>query len=190
MSMKLRTKLMFAEELEKMLQTIPMEKVRVTTLCKNCGTIPPTFYYHFHDKYELAAWIFLYDFTSVFGDREPGFNVERIILNLQRMNERRKFYQKTYTDNSQNAINHYIKSFNVKSAMDAIKYSSDNPITDEQMRQIKYHSYGMMGLFEEWLMEKDAITIQELAAFQFDHTPDFLREAYDKYPFQTSAFLE
>ena len=43
MSMKLRTKLMFAEELERMLQTMPMEKVRVTTLCKNCGTIPPTF---------------------------------------------------------------------------------------------------------------------------------------------------
>lgn len=58
------------------------------------------------------------------------------------------------------------------------------------MRQIKYHSYGMMGLFEEWLMEKDSITIQELASFQYDHTPDFLKEAYDKYSFQTSAFLE
>ena len=58
------------------------------------------------------------------------------------------------------------------------------------MRVIKHHSYGMMGLFEEWLMEKDSITIQELASFQYDHTPEFLKEAYDRYPFQTAAFLE
>ena len=48
----------------------------------------------------------------------------------------------------------------------------------------------MMGLFEEWLMEKDSISIQELASFQYDHTPEFLREAYDRYPFQAAAFLE
>lgn len=190
MSMKLRTKLMFAEELERMLQTMPMEKVRVTALCKNCGTIPPTFYYHFHDKYELAAWIFLYDFTTVYGDTTPGFTVERIITNLSTMNKRKKFYQKTYTDQSQNAINHYIQQFNVQSAVDAIKHLSNAPISDEQIHWIKYHSYGMMGLFEEWLMEKDSITIQELASFQYEHTPDFVKEAYDKYPFRTSEFLE
>ena len=190
MSMKLRTKLMFAEELERMLQTMPMEKVRVTALCKNCGTITPTFYYHFHDKYELVAWSFLYDFTTVFGDKAPGFTVERIIENLGRMNERRKFYQRTYTDKSQNSINHYIQQFNVQSAVDAIRHISDAPIPNEQMLAIKYHSYGMMGLFEEWLTEKDPITIQELASFQYAHTPDFLREAYDKYPFQTAVYLE
>lgn len=190
MSLKMRTKLMFAKELENMLKSMPMDKVRVTELCRCCGTIPPTFYYHFHDKYELAAWIFLYDFTSVYGDIAPGFNVERIILNLQRMEERRKFYQRTYTDHSQNAINHYIQQFNVKSAVDAIHHISDDPITPDQMRWIKYHSYGMMGLFEEWLMEKDDITIQELASFQYNHTPEFLKDAYDQYPFSTASFLE
>ena len=59
MSMKDRTKAMFADELEKMLEEMPLEKVRVLDICRRCEATPPTFYYHFHDKYELVAWIFL-----------------------------------------------------------------------------------------------------------------------------------
>ena len=55
MQMKDRTKIMFAEELENMLKDIPLEKVRVAKLCERCGATPPTFYYYFHDKYELVA---------------------------------------------------------------------------------------------------------------------------------------
>lgn len=133
--MKNRTKLMFAEKLEEMLREMPMEKVRVVDLCRRCDTIPPTFYYHFHDKYELVAWIFLYDFTSVYGDKDPGFNVERIILNLNRMNERRKFYQKAYNDHSQNAINHYIQQFNVESAVTALHHACSTRIPEASSSQ-------------------------------------------------------
>lgn len=58
MTLKNQTKLLFAQELEQMLKVMPMEKIRIVDLCKRCGTITQTFYYHFHDKYELVAWIF------------------------------------------------------------------------------------------------------------------------------------
>ena len=71
-SLKNQTKLLFAQKLEEMLQTIPMDKIRIIDLCKRCETIPQTFYYHFHDKYELVAWIFLYDFSKVYGDKSQN----------------------------------------------------------------------------------------------------------------------
>lgn len=37
MKMKDRTKIMFAEELENMLKTTDMDKIRVVELCRRCG---------------------------------------------------------------------------------------------------------------------------------------------------------
>lgn len=55
MTMQDRTKIMFAEQLETMLKTMPLDKIRIVDLCQQCGAAPPTFYYHFHDKYELVG---------------------------------------------------------------------------------------------------------------------------------------
>lgn len=62
--MKNNTKQLFAKTLEEMLLTTPFDKIRVTTLCKNCSAAPQTFYNHFRDKYDLVAWIFEQDFKK------------------------------------------------------------------------------------------------------------------------------
>ena len=91
MNIQDRTKIMFAEQLEDILRTIPLEKVRVVDLCKRCGATPPTFYYHFHDKYELVAWIFLHDFADICGNKAPGYSPELITTILDRIESHRIF---------------------------------------------------------------------------------------------------
>lgn len=59
MTMKDRTKLMFAEALEQILESKPFDKVRVLDLCKLCETTPQTFYYH------LSFFIYI-SLTAVF----------------------------------------------------------------------------------------------------------------------------
>ncbi|WP_201307654.1 TetR/AcrR family transcriptional regulator C-terminal domain-containing protein [Companilactobacillus farciminis] len=184
MDLKNQTKLLFARELEEMLKTIPMDKIRIVDLCKRCNTIPQTFYYHFHDKYELVAWTFLYDFSKTYVSQVLEYSVESIVDNLKQMNQRRVFYQKTYTQHSQNSIDQYIQKFNIHSAIDAMKKYYQQPVTFDQLLEIKYHSYGMMGLFQEWINDKSTVSIEQLAQFQFDHTPDFLKIAYQNYSFK------
>ncbi|KRO00583.1 TetR/AcrR family transcriptional regulator C-terminal domain-containing protein [Companilactobacillus kimchiensis] len=186
MALKNQTQLLFAQQLEEMLKTMPMDKVRITELCKRCHTIPQTFYYHFHDKYELVAWTFLYDFSQVYVDQAPKYSVESIIVNLKQINQRRIFYQKTYNQHSQNSIDQYIQKFNIQSATEAVESFSGQAITPQQINNIKYHSYGMMGIFKEWIEDENCLTIEELAKFQYDHTPEFLREAYQAYRFKNS----
>lgn len=41
-----------------------------------------------------------------------------------------------------------------------------------------------MGLFNEWLNNLSSITIEELATFQYQHTPEFLKVAYQNYSFR------
>ena len=52
------TKGMFADELEAMMERMPLSKVRVRDLCERCGVERRVFYYHFKDKYDLVAWMF------------------------------------------------------------------------------------------------------------------------------------
>ncbi|MDT6951564.1 TetR/AcrR family transcriptional regulator C-terminal domain-containing protein [Companilactobacillus alimentarius] len=184
MDFKNQTKLLFAKQLEEMLKTIPMDKIRIVDLCKRCNTIPQTFYYHFHDKYELIAWIFLYDFSRTYINKELEYSINSIVDNLKQMNKRRIFYQKTYTQRSQNSIDQYIQKFNVQSATDAVEDYFKKPLSFEQLIEIKYHSYGMMGLFQEWITDDSSISIEQLASFQYEHTPDFLRKAYQNYSFK------
>lgn len=95
--MKDRTKIMFAEGLENMLKDMPLDKVRVAKLCERCGTTPPTFYYYFHDKYELVAWMFLQDFSLAVGDKPPKYSTD-ILNTVSRQLEKRKKSYRTESD--------------------------------------------------------------------------------------------
>ena len=96
MHMKNRTKIMFANTLEEMLGEMPLAKVRVAKLCERCGATTPTFYYYFHDKYELVAWMFLQDFAAVFADREPAYNPERLNQSSIRFVKRKFFLPESF----------------------------------------------------------------------------------------------
>lgn len=56
--MSVRTKQWIAETMKKLMTKKPLDKIRVTEICREAEIERPTFYYHFRDKYELVAWIF------------------------------------------------------------------------------------------------------------------------------------
>ena len=190
MKMQDRTKIMFAEELETMLRSQPLEKIHIVDLCRRCGATPPTFYYHFHDKYELVAWIFLNDMADICGDKEPGYTPEVIASILERIESRRIFYSRAYQEHSQNSINRYVQDFNVQLGKAALKeLTGSDAITPEQLLALKYHSYGVMGIFRDWLFGDMSITAADLARCQFERTPDFLKKALHNYHYSKTALL-
>ncbi len=64
--MKNNTKELFAEQLYKLLTVKSFEKIQIKDICQSAHASRQTFYYHFQDKYDLIAWIFLQDYQSVF----------------------------------------------------------------------------------------------------------------------------
>ena len=188
MQMKDRTKIMFADTLEEMLKEIPLDKVRVAKLCERCGATTPTFYYYFHDKYELVAWMFLQDFAFTNGDKEPGYSAEGLNQNTMQMAKRRTFYQKAFDDRSQNSIIEYWISFCMDISREAVLHLTGKDLDDEQEFAVKYHTYGIIGMFREWLFG-DKMTTKYLTSHLFDRTPDFLKEAFAAYTYQTEDVL-
>ena len=55
------TKMWIADKMREIMKRKPIDKIRVTEICKAADIERPTFYYHFKDKYDLVAWMFCTD---------------------------------------------------------------------------------------------------------------------------------
>ena len=180
---------MFADTLEEMLKEMPLGKVRIAKLCERCGATTPTFYYYFHDKYELVAWMFLQDFSEAFADMDPEYSPDRMSQSTIRFARRRNFYQKAFDDRSQNSFAEYLIDFNLQISRDAVKYYTGKDLTDDQEFAVKYHIYGVMGMFREWLFG-NTITSAYLNTALYERTPDFLKDAFAVYPYSSDSLLK
>lgn len=56
--MSLTTKRALAGSFEKLLSKRSFDKITVKDIVEDCGVNRQTFYYHFHDIYDLIEWIF------------------------------------------------------------------------------------------------------------------------------------
>ena len=107
MSIRESTKYAFANALKQLLTTKDLQKIRVTELCELCGAERPTFYYHFRDKYDLIAWIYMKDFEQSVKDNGGIYNQRQATLQMYRMLEQKAFYRKVFAEQTQNALSNY-----------------------------------------------------------------------------------
>lgn len=190
MQMRDRTKAMFAEELENMLREMPLSKVRVSRLCERCGATTPTFYYYFRDKYELVAWVFLRDYALATGDAAREYTPELLAEVNGRLEARKAFYQRCFEDKGQNNIDDYCFEFNMRTAAKAFAHANGGAaMTADQESAVRYHNYGVMGMFRDWLFDRGSMTSAKLSELLFERTPGFLKDAYGSYPYSMDEAL-
>ena len=111
MLFKERTKSLFADALTRLLENKSLDKIRVLDMAKECGATPQTFYYHFHDKYELLAWMFLRDFMGFMGLSRITLSAQRLTAMMQELEEKRGFYQKALPEELIPQVYPYVAAF-------------------------------------------------------------------------------
>ena len=145
------TKGMFADELEAMMEHMPLSKVRVRDLCVRCGVERRVFYYHFKDKYDLVAWMFERDQQAASGLYEPytkAFFAEA----HKRLWARRSFYRRAFEEDSQNSIWRYLLQISVKANEAVLKHYLGVPVLSPDVSFEAHHfAYGNVGCVVEWL---------------------------------------
>ncbi|MGM9873721.1 MAG: TetR/AcrR family transcriptional regulator C-terminal domain-containing protein [Bacilli bacterium] len=75
----MKTERRFANELKTMMSEMPLEDITVSLLCKKCHVQRQTFYYHFHDIYDLIMVVFLNE--KIVGVQEAK-NITQLISRL------------------------------------------------------------------------------------------------------------
>ena len=87
------TKELLAESLKELAQFKPVDKITIRELTKNCGLTSPTFYNHFHDKYDLMAWIYNQKVEASMKNFGRGDSFEDIICKwMEIVREDEKFF--------------------------------------------------------------------------------------------------
>ncbi len=180
MGIKDRSKWLFADCLEDMLRSMAFGDIYVSEICARCETNRQNFYYHFHDKYDLAAWLFLRD-VDICSCKMCCSVQDMLVMSLRRAEKRRAIYAKITDDFGRTQVTDYIHRYNVDNCIRILKnYYNTTAVSREVQFTVEFYSYGMVCTTFDWLSGRIDMTADELGACQYQMMPDFLREAYSR----------
>ena len=169
-----RTKLWIAESMKKLLSKKPIDKIRVTELCKEAEIERPTFYYHFKDKYDLVAWMIIqsaYD-TDI-------LDLDSAAKALEQMKKNLIFYKRAYEDNSQTPMWQYMLEYFVNQYHQLAMKKLDTDILDAQLKySIRLYCYGTLGMTREWVLYDNITPARTVTAMMYEAMPESLKNIF------------
>ena len=169
-----RTKLWIADKMKNLMKQKPIDKIRITEICKVAEIERTTFYYHFKDKYDLVAWIFFQDAegTNIIDVRDAA-------AGLNKMKQDILFYKRAYEDTSQNALWQYMLEYFVTAYSElARKMTTSNTLNTELLFSIRLYCYGSVGMTKEWVLRDNITSAETLVKMMFNSMPEQLKKIY------------
>lgn len=169
-----RTKLWIAAAMKRLMAAKPLEKIRVTEICREAEIERPTFYYHFQDKYDLVAWIFFQD-----AEMTDVLSEESAARSMNKMRQDMLFYRRGYEDSSQNALWQYMLEYFVERYTELAKEKLGKVQIDTQTGfSIRLYCYGAVGMTREWILQDNITPAEVVVRMMFASMPESLREIY------------
>ena len=153
----------------------PLDKIRVTEICREAEIERPTFYYHFQDKYDLVAWIFFQD-----ADSTDILSVASAAAGLNKMRQEMLFYRRAYEDSSQNALWQYMLEYFAERYTRLAKEKLGVDQLDTQLRySIRLYCYGTVGMTREWILQDNITPAEVIVRMMFASMPERLRQIFN-----------
>lgn len=176
-----RTKQLLANGLKELAATTPLRKIRVGELCERCGVDRRTFYYHFKDIYDLAAWIFDQDMHIYLPLKSVGTpSVRGLIGVLTRFREQAVFYRCALLEDSQNALGrHFLQATEAMYTALILRQEGKDTLSAGENFAVCYHCFGSIGMIRRWLFNEPDRTPEELASYLLNSMPDEIRCLYE-----------
>lgn len=169
-----RTKIWIANTMRQLMTANPIEKIRVTQICKAAGIERPTFYYHFKDKYDLVAWIF---FSSAYDT--DVLDLKSAAEGMNKMKKDFIFYKRAYEDTSQNPLWQYMLEYFVERHTRIAKERLQTNLLDTQTAfSIRLYCYGALGMTREWLLTDNITPAETAVTMMFNSMPESLRRIF------------
>ena len=167
-----RTKIWIADTMKKLMARKPIEKIRITELCKEAEIERPTFYYHFQDKYDLVAWIFFHD-----AFKTDILSVDSATDSLNRMRRDFIFYKRAYEDNSSNPLWQYMLAYFVDRYSREVMTRLGTQSLDTRVKySIRFYCYGAVGMTREWLLTDNITPARTVVEMMFASMPEELKK--------------
>ncbi|MBQ9221506.1 TetR/AcrR family transcriptional regulator C-terminal domain-containing protein [Succinivibrio sp.] len=169
-----RTRIWIADAMRRLMEKKPLDKIRVTDICREAEIGRPAFYYHFKDKYDLVTWIFLYSVHKT-----DIISVSSAVEHLKQMKKDFTFYKRAFEESSQIALWKYIFEYFVERYTKIAKLKLGSRTLEEPIEfAIRLYCYGTIGITQEWLLRDTVTPAEKIASLMFSSMPQQLREIY------------
>ena len=111
----MKTEHRLAEALKSMMSQLPLEEISVAALARRCKVNRQTFYYHFHDIYDLLALVFLNEKIS--GIDEARDSVEMVTAIYSYYEKNQTFIEGTINSAGKDLFQEFVYNICYKSFM-------------------------------------------------------------------------
>ena len=177
---KIDTKEIFAESLKKLSAKKSFEKISVKDIVNDCGLSKTTFYNHFRDKYDLAAWIYSTDAEKIinrvnFIDYSwKNTLIDWIIYSIENKNFLKNLILNT---SGQDSFINYVANVNIKILSNYVKRSQniENLPTDIEI-SVKVYCYGTVCMLCEMILKDLPIPTEDFIKFLENALPESLKK--------------
>lgn len=170
------TKRALADSLKKLLSRRPMDRITVQDVTDDAAVSRKTFYYHFHDIYDLMEWLVV-DECSHFGSPANG-SVDWIrevadALNYARENRGwvLNVYQSVEREQLERILHKIVGPY-VENGFD--QAVNGRPVVEEDRKfALAIYTHGITGIFLDWVsagMRSDTVFLEDNLAHLFQNS--------------------
>lgn len=150
-----KTKKALVSSLKVLMETKSFEKITITELCEKCSMNRKSFYYHFHDKYELMNYVFHSEFVSCGGMSKSSGKV--ILKDLcDYLYENKNFYKQAFYVEGKNNFFDYFYTIIYSFIYSGLKIQFDKEKLDDFT--LSFFTDGFIAAIKRWITNRDPDT--------------------------------
>ncbi len=168
------TKDLLAESLRELTEFKAVDKITIKELTQNCGLTSPTFYNHFHDKYELMAWIYNQEVEASIAKLGRGDSFEDVICKWMKIVLKDKNFYMNLLKNAvgQNSFRYATNDHAINLIVEWIKTRQNmDELPAELYFCVKFFLRGVSELVNDWCLGYSEYTPREMAKFFISAMP-------------------
>lgn len=181
------TKYALADALRRQLQKKPLNKITISDITDECGVNRMTFYYHFHDIYDLIDWAFREEVEQATKDKHYApsewrtniLDVCQVILN------NKSFIMNIYRSVGREKVEQYLYKGLYPTVSSLINEQLQGVNVPEDGRKLyaNFYVYGISGIIQNWVnydMKEDPASLVDRMAILVRGNLDSVIEAYSQ----------
>ena len=178
------TKQIIAEGFKKLMSKKPFAKITISDITTESGFNRQTFYYHFHDKYDLLNWIFYNEAITPFVDGLSFDNwSSKLLTMLNTIKDDSRFYQNALQTSYGDEFREYVQSVSSNVFSEIIEdIAGHGGVSEDDKRFIaEFFSFGIVGTILKWVKTGMRESPQVITAHIENLVNDCKRLAISRY---------
>jgi len=176
------TKRAMADALKKRLGRHTLEHITIQDVTDEANVSRKTFYYHFHDIYDLVEWMLMDECKSLAQSREhEGFWMRDVASVLSYAAENRRWMMNIYASMDRDQLERILRKIVSPLVEESFDQAVNGRAVNEADRSfvLEVLTYGITGLFLSWVgegMENNAAFLQDRLGYFFTDSIQYMAD--------------